>query len=179
MSRKVLYKLHRCSGAEDDGSAWKFTDDAPSGRLQVSNLRVVLLRDGVRAFQVGSEVLVDDGVRREIGSVDPIIQLSCRRATVFGPQPTMDPRPEMWQLVPLEDLPLAERSLERDGSGDVTGFVRPFVLQGAPRSDLPRVCRIQDNDVVVVSADLKALLERLEPSLQFEPVPFEAEVDES
>ena len=166
---RVFYDFEGGS-AEDDGTAWKFDDSFRAH--QVRDLTVHLLQDDLRVVLVGCEILVDSTIAAEIAAIEPALSTAMRRARVIGPQPEMARRPDMVQLVGLERLPLAERSIRRESAGAVR-LARPFVLRGAWRAGLPAVCEIEENGLTIVSTALAELLVSRQPGLRATPIPFD------
>jgi len=170
----MFYMLFRSSGATDDGSAWEFIK-RPDGyeRVQVRPLTIHLLRDGARAFGVGGELVVDETLAEEIRRTWPDTASAMRSVNVVGPQPDMEQRPAMVQLVATANVLLASESIAVDADGR-RSFHQPYVLQPREVSDAS-VLRIADNGVTLVCEALRALLANREPTLLFRSARFQNE----
>jgi hypothetical protein len=170
----MFYMLHRCAGAEDDGSAWEFeTIGAQAVRRQVRPLTVGLLQDGLRAFAVGGEILVDKQLAEEIERIDPSVGRTSRRANVIGPQPELAPRPPMMQLLGEGVAYLARESIVEAADG-TKSFKQPFVLDSS-RPMTTSIGKIMDNGVVIVSKEVREVLMTYAPNLSFRFVRYENE----
>ncbi len=162
--------------AEDDGSAWEFQ---PIGsrftRVQVRPLSIALLRDGVRALSIGGDVVVDSALARELEHLVPGLSNVARQVIVLGPQPALQPLPDMVQLGALATVRLAPVCIERDPDGHIVRLVQPFVLDAASRAPDLSVCKIAENQLTLVSQAVRDLLLARQSGLSFNAVRFEDE----
>jgi hypothetical protein len=168
----MLFAIGRVE-AKDDGRAWTYVESGDGGfrPRQVRDLSVELLRDGLRAVGVAMQVLVDPPLAQELARLVPSVGF--RRASVRGPQPEMAPRPDMMQLCPVATVRVASVSIVK-GSRPLR-LRAPLVLDAEGRVAGPSVLRISENDLVVFSSEVKELLLKAEPTLEFNEVPFSDE----
>lgn len=171
----MLYMIDG-SQAEDDGSAWEYT---PSGagffRIQVRSLSLTLLLDGIRVVSVGTDIVVDEAVARELEQVVPGIDRVTRRVIVRGPQPSLLPQPDMVQIGALATVRLAQASISRSEDNELVGLKTPFVLSTDGRVPDPSIYKIAENQLTLVSLRVRDFLAAREPRLCFKAVRFEDE----
>ncbi|WP_394844490.1 hypothetical protein LZC95_46480 [Pendulispora brunnea] len=168
----MLFRIDDGQWAEDDGSAWHYgPDNTPT---QKGPLSVTLLRDGPRVVLVGGDILVGEEVALELEKVLPESKQARRVAHVRGPQPAMEPRPPMLQLLGLDEVRLSQESIRYDQQGRPS-FKRPYILDPSYKVREPNICKIRNNGVTVVSDEIKDLLLQFEPKLWFEAVCYEGE----
>lgn len=162
--------------AEDDGSAWEYKAIGTGySRVQVRELSLTLLRDGLRALSAGTDVIVDADLAGEVENLVPGLRRLWRRVHIRGPQPEMAPHPDMIQLVPVATVRLAGASIERDRDGRVLSLKTPFVLDAGSRVPEPCICKIEDNQLTIVSQTVKDLLLLCEPRLSLKPIRYDDE----
>src|SRR5262249_49866827 len=121
-----------------------------------------------------TEILVDQDVARDIRQRWPECSEAQRPAKVTGPQPRLEPRPPMVQLLPVQTAHLVSSCVRRDDDGTVVRVLRPFVLDKQNPVTAP-ICRISANHLLIVSSEMRDFLMEVEPSARFEAVPFEGE----
>jgi hypothetical protein len=103
------------------------------------------------------------------------LRFARRPVNVVGPQPDLQPRPPMVQLLGTAKVRLASSCVERDAQGKVLRLKSPFILAADSKVAQPGVCKIEENGVTVFSEELKKLFENAEPRVHFKAVPFEDE----
>jgi hypothetical protein len=171
----MLYMIDGAQ-AEDDGSAWEYRRSGTGlSRVQVRPLSLTVLQDGLRALSVGTDIVVDAAVARELEQIVPGLDGVERPVTVRGPQPSLLPQPDMVQLGSLATVRLAPPSIERGEDGQVVALKAPFVLSTDGRVPDPTIYKIEENQLTLVSQQVKDLLVAREPRLSFRAVRFEDE----
>lgn len=171
----MLYMIDGAQ-AEDDGSAWEYRPNGTGfARVQVRPLSLTLLHNGLRALSVGTDIVVDAEVARELEQLVPGLASVARPVTVRGPQPSLLPQRDMVQLGFLATVRLAPESVERTADGQVVALKAPFVLVTDGRVSDPTIYKIEENQLTLVSRQVKDLLAVREPRLHFKAVRFEDE----
>jgi len=176
-----MYFIVENADAEDDGTAWKF-DPSGLGWQQVGARTVALLRDELRVVGADSEILVDDRIAEEIGQLWPECALAQRPANIIGPQPALERRSPMVQLLGVQTAHLAKHLVEPEGGGRVIPLRDPLAMGVYSRSLLDAnyrvtapICKIAENRFTIVSEPIRKLLLERAPKLEFGAVPFEDE----
>jgi len=171
----MLYMIEGAQ-AEDDGSGWEYRPDgARYSRVQVSDLSIELLEQDFRALSVGTELIVDPTLAREIELLVPALRGLHRRVVVAGPQPLRPRKADMVQICPTARVRLANASIDRVGSGNMVKLKKPFVLDVESQVAEPTICRIEQNQLTIFSLAIKDLLASAEPRLAFRPLRYENE----
>jgi hypothetical protein len=165
------------AGAKDDGSAWTWEQQTEGGytRSQTGPLRITLLEDGLRVIGVGADVVVDEVLAAQVAKIVPGSRFARRPVHVIGPQPDLQPRAPMVQLLGMAKVRLASSCIEREAHGKIVRLKRPFILAANSRVAQPSICKIEENAVTVFSEEIKKLFEESESRAHFKAVPFEDE----
>ena len=118
-------------------------------------------------------MVVDEALAQELERIAPGTIGETRVANVRGPQPELEPRPSMLQLLGKGVVHLAQESIVENADGKLS-LRQPYVLEvGEPGE--ASVCKIAENGLTIFSRQVRDLLAMHAPHLAFKPVRFRNE----